>query len=155
MLAKQYGIVWNGRRYNPKDWAQGDIINQCISTATSCLYGITEAAVLAAGYAPAIGFVHSGKPLSFVYDIADLIKFDGIIQIAFQVASQNPDYADRTVRLSCRDYFRQKKVLSKIIPMIEEVLSSGGIEKPQPAKEAMPPAIPNPTSTGEVGHRSG
>ena len=155
MLAKQYGIVWNGRRYNPKDWAQGDTINQCISTATSCLYGITEAAVLAAGYAPAIGFVHSGKPLSFVYDIADLIKFDGIIQIAFQVAAQSPDYADRKVRLACRDYFRQKKVLSKIIPLIEEVLSSGEIEKPKPAKEAIAPAIPNPKSTGEVGHRSG
>ena len=32
--------------------------------------------MLAAGYAPAIGFIHSGKPLFFVYDIADLYKFD-------------------------------------------------------------------------------
>ncbi len=49
---------------DPKDWAAGDIANQCLSAATSCLYGVTEAAVLAAGYAPAIGFLHSGKPLS-------------------------------------------------------------------------------------------
>jgi len=155
MLAKQYGIVWHGRRYDPNDWAQGDIVNQCISTATSCLYGVTEAAVLAAGYAPAIGFLHSGKPLSFVYDIADLTKFDGIMQIAFQVASQRPRQPDRKVRLACRDYFRQQKVLSKIIPMIEEVLSAGGIEIPKPAQETTPPAIPNPTSFGDVGHRSG
>ena len=155
MLAKQYGIAWHGRRYDPKDWAQGDVINQCISTATSCLYGVTEAAVLAAGYAPAIGFLHSGKPLSFVYDIADLIKFDGIIQLAFKVASQKPKLPDRKVRLACRDYFRQKKVLSNIIPMIEEVLSAGGIEKPKTAKEAIPPAIPNQTSFGDVGHRGG
>lgn len=66
LLAKQYGIKWHGRRYDPKDWEKGDVVNQCISAATACLYGVTEAAVLAAGYAPAIGFVHTGKPLSFV-----------------------------------------------------------------------------------------
>jgi len=75
LLAQQYGVKWNGRRYDPKEWEKGDVINQCISAATACLYGITEAAVLAAGYAPAIGFVHTGKPRSFVYDTADIIKF--------------------------------------------------------------------------------
>jgi len=50
----------------------------CLSAATACLYGITEAAVLAAGYAPAVGFTHTGKPLSFVYDIADIVKFDTV-----------------------------------------------------------------------------
>lgn len=54
LLAKQYGVKWLGRRYDPKDWEKGDVINQCISSATSCLYGVTEAAILAAGYAPAI-----------------------------------------------------------------------------------------------------
>ena len=43
---------------------------------------------MAAGYAPAIGFIHSGKPLSFVYDIADIIKFDDIVPKAFEVAAQ-------------------------------------------------------------------
>ncbi len=79
LLAKQYGVKWNGRKYDPKDWEKGDVVNRCISAATSCLYGISEAAVLAAGYAPAIGFIHSGKPLSFVYDIADIIKFDLVV----------------------------------------------------------------------------
>ena len=78
LLAKQYGVEWHGRRYDPKDWNKGDVINQCISSATSCLYGITEAAILASGYAPAIGFLHTGKPLSFVYDIADIIKFETV-----------------------------------------------------------------------------
>ncbi|WP_246047821.1 hypothetical protein [Hankyongella ginsenosidimutans] len=49
---------------------------------------MTEAAVLAAGYAPAIGFLHSGKPLSFVYDIADIVKFDTVVPVAFQVAGR-------------------------------------------------------------------
>lgn len=89
LLAKQYGVTWNGRRYDPKDWEKGDTINQCISAATSCLYGVTEAAILAAGYAPAIGFVHTGKPLSFVYDIADIIKFDTVVPKAFEIARRN------------------------------------------------------------------
>src|SRR5205814_1641217 len=60
-----------------------------LSAATSCLYGITEAAVLAAGYAPAVGFLHTGKPLSFVYDIADLFKFDTVVPEAFRVAGMH------------------------------------------------------------------
>ncbi|PHS69656.1 MAG: subtype I-E CRISPR-associated endonuclease Cas1 [Cycloclasticus sp.] len=155
VLAKQYGIKWVGRRYNPKDWAAGDIVNQCISAATSCLYGVTEAAVLAAGYAPAIGFIHTGKPLSFVYDIADIYKFDGVVPLAFKIASQKPHLPDRAVRLACRDYFREKKILKKIIPLIEDVLSSGGISPPEPSKESVLPAIPVEKGIGDEGHRGG
>ena len=123
LLAKQYGVTWNGRRYDPKDWEKGDTINQCISAATSCLYGVTEAAILAAGYAPAIGFVHTGKPLSFVYDIADIIKFDTVVPKAFEIARRNPGEPDREVRLACRDIFRSSKTLAKLIPLIEDVLA--------------------------------
>ncbi|MFP9229964.1 subtype I-E CRISPR-associated endonuclease Cas1 [Pectobacterium cacticida] len=153
LLAQQYGVKWNGRRYDPKDWARGDKVNQCISAATSCLYGITEAAVLAAGYAPAIGFVHSGKPLSFVYDIADIIKFEGVVAKAFEIAARNPAEPDREVRLACRDIFRSQKTLSKLIPLIEDVLSAGGITPPLPPDDAQPPAIPEPTPFGDSGHR--
>ncbi|KHS65536.1 CRISPR-associated protein Cas1 [Pectobacterium brasiliense] len=153
LLAQQYGVKWNGRRYDPKDWERGDKVNQCISAATSCLYGITEAAVLAAGYAPAIGFVHSGKPLSFVYDIADIIKFEGVVAKAFEIAARNPAEPDREVRLACRDIFRSQKTLSKLIPLIEEVLSAGGIAPPLPPDDAQPPAIPEPKPFGDSGHR--
>ncbi|WP_437214820.1 type I-E CRISPR-associated endonuclease Cas1e [Pectobacterium sp. LFLA-215] len=153
LLAQQYGVKWHGRRYDPKDWERGDKVNQCISAATSCLYGITEAAVLAAGYAPAIGFVHSGKPLSFVYDIADIIKFEGVVAKAFEIAARNPAEPDREVRLACRDIFRSQKTLSKLIPLIEEVLSAGGITPPLPPDDAQPPAIPEPKPFGDSGHR--
>lgn len=153
LLAQQYGVKWNGRRYDPKDWARGDKVNQCISAATACLYGITEAAVLAAGYAPAIGFVHSGKPLSFVYDIADIIKFDGVVPKAFEIAARNPAEPDREVRLACRDIFRSQKTLGRLIPLIEDVLSAGGINPPLPPEDAQPPAIPEPKTLGDIGHR--
>ena len=154
MLAQQYGIEWYGRRYDVKDWEKGDVINQCISAATSCLYGITEAAILAAGYAPAIGFLHSGKPLSFVYDIADLVKFDTVIPVAFKVASQNPSSPDREVRLACREVFRTSRLLRSIIPLIEEVLAAGEIVPPSPPEDSQPPAIPEPDSIGDSGHRA-
>jgi CRISPR-associated protein Cas1 len=154
MLAKEHDVEWHGRRYDPKDWGKGDVINQCISAATSCLYGVTEAAILAAGYAPAIGFLHSGKPLSFVYDIADIIKFDTVIPVAFKVASHRPSSPDRKVRQACREEFRKSQVLKKLIPMIEEVLAAGEIMPPEPPIDSQPPAIPEPPSYGDAGHRS-
>ena len=155
LMAKQYGVSWQGRRYDPKDWAAGDVINQCLSAATSCLYGVSEAAILAAGYAPAIGFIHSGKPLSFVYDVADIFKFETVVPIAFKIAAKRPSKPDREVRVACRDIFRSSKLLKKIIPSIEEMLSAGGIEPPPPPEDSQPPAIPEPENIGDEGHRSG
>lgn len=154
LLAKQYGVNWNGRNYDVKDWGKGDIANQCLSAATSCLYGITEAAVLAAGYAPAVGFIHTGKPLSFVYDIADIFKFESVVPIAFRIASKKPHNPDREVRLACRDIFRSSHILEKIIPTIEEVLAAGEIKPPEMPAESVAPAIPNPDSLGDEGHRT-
>ncbi|WP_072930125.1 type I-E CRISPR-associated endonuclease Cas1e [Nissabacter archeti] len=153
LLARRYGVTWNGRNYDPKDWEKGDMINRCISAATSCLYGISEAAILAAGYAPAIGFIHSGKPLSFVYDIADIIKFDAIVPKAFEIASTSPLKPDQEVRLACRDIFRSDKLTGKLIPLIEEVLAAGDILPPQPAPDMLPPAIPEPEILADSGHR--
>lgn len=155
LLAKQYGVEWNGRKYDPKDWARGDVINQCISAATSCLYGVTEAAILAAGYAPAIGYLHTGKPLSFVYDIADLIKFDTVVPVAFKIAAKHPKRPDQEVRLACREVFRTSKTLRSLIPLIEEVLAAGDILPPTPPEDSQPPAIAEPESMGDEGHRTG
>nr|WP_298379532.1 type I-E CRISPR-associated endonuclease Cas1e [uncultured Halomonas sp.] len=153
-LAKQYGVKWAGRRYDPKQWAASDIANQCLSAATACLYGISEAAILAAGYAPAIGFLHTGKPQSFVYDIADIVKFETVVPAAFRVAARNPHAPEREVRIACRDAFKQTRLLQRLIPMIEDVLAAGEITPPPPAPEAMPIAIPEPESVGDAGHRS-
>src|SRR5690606_13064536 len=154
LLARQYGVDWRSRNYDRNEWDAADIPNRCLSAATSCLYGITEAAVLAAGYAPAVGFIHTGKPLSFVYDVADLFKFETVVPIAFKVAAGAGSEPERQVRLACRDIFRSSRLLGKIIPTIEEVLAAGGISPPEAPPESVPPAIPNAESIGEVGHRT-
>jgi len=152
-LAKRYGVKWKGRRYDPTQWDASDTPNLCLSSATAALYGITEAAVLAAGYAPAVGFIHTGKPLSFVYDMADIVKFDTVAPVAFEVAAKNPRNPEREVRLACRDVFRKTKILGKLIPLIEEVLSAGEMHPPEAPKESVPPAILTEKGLGDAGHR--
>jgi CRISPR-associated protein Cas1 len=153
LLARQYRVSWVHRNYDHTEWESGDVPNRCLSSATACLYGICEAAILAAGYAPAVGFIHTGKPQSFVYDIADIFKFETVVPVAFRIAARNPREPEREVRLACRDSFRQSGVLKRIIPTIEEVLAAGELERPKPHEEAVEIAIPNKESLGDAGHR--
>ena len=154
LLAKRYGVEWKRRDYDAQNWGSGDIPNRCLSSATACLYGITEAAVLAAGYAPAIGFIHTGKPLSFVYDIADVYKFETVVPVAFKIAAEKPVNPEQAVRHACREVFRTTKLLIRIIPGIEEILAAGGIPVPEDPDYAVGPAIPNKESLGDDGHRA-
>src|ERR687895_393863 len=154
LMAQQYRVDWNARNYDIDQWDAADVPNRCLSAATACLYGVTEAAVLAAGYAPAVGFIHTGKPLSFVYDIADLFKFETVVPVAFKVAATKPRELEREVRLKCRDVFRQSRLLERIIPTIEDVLAAGDVQPPEPPEDAVGPAIPNPESIGDAGHRA-
>ncbi len=162
-LAARHGVRWHGRDYDPGDWGAADAINRCLSAATAALYGVTEAAVLAAGYAPAIGFLHTGKPQSFVYDIADLFKFETVVPVAFRVAAaaQSNRPLDGVlisdpvgeVRRRCRDAFRRSNILSRLIPTIEEVLAAGGLPIPEAPPEAMPVAFEDVEKFGDDGHR--
>lgn len=155
LLARQFGIEWSGRNYDADEWDASDLPNRCLSAATACLYGVTEAAVLAAGYAPAVGFIHTGKPLSFVYDIADVYKFETVVPVAFKVAAAKPaGNPERHVRLGCRDMFRQTRLLDRIIPDIEEILAAGEIARPEAPEDAVGPALPNAESIGDAGHRA-
>jgi CRISPR-associated protein Cas1 len=158
-LARQFGVEWHRRDYEPGEFAASDVPNRCLSAATSCLYGVTEAAVLAAGYAPAVGFLHTGKPLSFVYDIADLFKFDTVVPEAFRVAglqarSKLDMPPEMATRHACRDAFRRANILSRLIPTIEDVLTAGGLPLPPPLDDAVVPAFPDPAPTGDAGMRS-
>jgi CRISPR-associated protein Cas1 len=156
-LAKLHGVEWKARRYDPSQWDQADLANRCLSAGTACLYGLTEAAILAAGYAPAIGFLHRGKPLSFVYDIADIFKFETVVPAAFAVAARiqrsgSSVPVERQVRIACRDSFRRTRLLERIIPTIHELLAASELPPPVEAPEGQAPALPTMTS-GDAGHR--
>jgi CRISPR-associated protein Cas1 len=153
LLARQYRVTWVRRNYDHTSWGSGDTPNRCLSAATACMYGICEAAILAAGYAPAVGFIHTGKPQSFVYDIGDIFKFETVVPVAFRIAGRNPLNPEREVRLACRDAFRQSGLLKRIIPTIEQVLAAGELSPPVAPEESVIPAIPNKEQLGDVGYR--
>ncbi len=163
VLAAKHGVTWDGRAYDPTDWGSANVVNRCLSAGTSALYGLTEAAVLAAGYAPAIGFLHTGKPQSFVYDIADLFKFDTVVPEAFRVAAaveagrplDGRPVSDPVAetRRRCRDTFRRTNLLARLIPTIEDVLAAAGVPLPEAPPEAMPVAFEDEGKLGDDGHR--
>ena len=158
LFAKQHGVKWKRRQYDPHQWDSADLPNRCLSAATACLHGLAEAAVLAAGYAPAIGFLHTGKPLSFVYDIADLWKTQTVVPEAFRIAGLAQKGKinipiERAVRIACRDSFRTTRLLTKIIPQIEEVLKAGELPVPESAPEAVGPAFSDNPGYSDDGHR--
>ena len=138
-MSRETGVPWTGRSYDRRDWRSTDPVNRALSAANSCLYGLCHAAILSVGYSPALGFIHTGKQLSFVYDIADLYKAEVTIPVAFQVAAAAAADLEREVRLRLRDTFRESRLLSRIIPDIRRALGD------QPEEEFVPdedPALP-------------
>lgn len=122
--AKETGVVWNGRMYRPDDFAAGDAVNQALSAAHACLYGLAHAVIVALGCAPGLGFVHVGHERSFVYDIADLYKAEITIPIAFQVAAQLPEDLPAVVRRRVRDAMVEHHILERMVHDIRWLFAS-------------------------------
>lgn len=121
----EYGVRWDGRGYTQGNWMAADPVNRALSTAAACLYGICHAGIVAAGYSAGLGFIHTGRMLSFVYDIADLYKAELIIPLAFKVASLYPNSVERAAREQCRFDFAEFKLMERLLPDIKEVLGVG------------------------------
>lgn len=117
-LAIQHGMRWPGRMNSDLN----DPLNAAISTATSALYGVTEAAILALGYSPAIGFLNSGDPRSFVYDVADTVKFKTVVPLAFEIAANSVSKIESKTRSACRDLFNSEHMAAKLVDIIERIL---------------------------------
>ncbi len=120
--SQEYGVAWNGRFYDRMHWHITDPVNRALSAANACLNGLCHAAILAAGYAPGLGFIHTGKHLSFVYDIADLYKMDLTVPLAFKLTAESTEKLETRVRQACRDLFHQQRLLGSIIDDIDQLL---------------------------------
>ncbi|WLQ35881.1 type I-E CRISPR-associated endonuclease Cas1e [Streptomyces castrisilvae] len=126
--AARTGIRWRGRKYVPGDFAAGDAVNQAITAAAQCMYGVAHAVVSSLGCSPALGFVHSGHELSFVLDIADLYKTEVGIPLAFDVAAESEeDVASRT-RRALRDRINEMSLLDRCVDDIKHLLLAGGAD---------------------------
>ncbi len=121
--AIQYNVGWKGRSFQPGKFEIGDITNQVLTSANAALYGILTAAVYSMGYSPHIGFIHSGSPLPFVYDMADLYKEWLTIDLAFSLTLELAGkYNKAKVALEFRKRVIEMDLLEKIGPDIKEML---------------------------------
>lgn len=112
-LAQRHGLKPFKRSYDPEDWDDQDPVNQGLSAASAALYGLAHAVISHLGCSPALGFVHSGKQQSLVYDIADLYKAEVTVPLAFSLArSSNPEgEARRRLREDFRLYRRLPRMV--------------------------------------------
>lgn len=120
--AAEYGVEWKRRDYRPDDFAGSDLVNQALSAATTCLYGIAHAVIVALGCSPGLGFVHTGHERSFVFDIADLYKAELAIPIAFQIAAIESDDVPGDTRRAVRDAVKDGKILQRCTRDIRHLL---------------------------------
>ncbi len=158
--SRKSGVPWHGRSYKREKWGAADPVNRALSAGNACIYGLVQAAIVSAGYSTALGFIHTGKQLSFVYDIADLYKIEHIIPIAFKVAAKGSDKVERRTRLTCRDVFRTSKLIENILPDIRKVfdIDEGAAEDSdeyaddaaRPSSWWEPEKIPSDMPIGEI-----
>lgn len=120
-LAVRHGLPWSGRKAT--DFRNSDPLNRAISTSTAALYGLCESVILALGYSPAVGFVHSGDKRSFVYDLADTVKFRTVVPLAFSIVAESVSDIEGRTRRACRDLFFEKKLADEMIIILERVFS--------------------------------
>lgn len=148
-LSRETGVAWSGRSYNRGDWATADPVNRALSAANSCLYGVCHAAILSCGYSPAIGFVHTGKMLSFVYDVADLYKTETSIPAAFKATAEGGDALERRVRHRMRDLFVETNLLGRIVPDLQRLI--GEVPEAELERHSSDPAVPGELWDGAGG----
>jgi len=119
----EYGVGWKGRSYTPGKFELGDITNQVLTACNAALYGILSSAVHSMGYSPYIGFIHSGSPLPFVYDMADLYKEHLCIDLAFSLTYEMAGkYNKHKVSAAFRQRVIEMDLLGKIGQDIEAML---------------------------------
>ncbi len=116
-LALKHGMVWQGREEKSN-------LNTSIGFVTSCLYALCEVAILAAGYHPGIGVVHSGNPRSLVFDLADTVKFKTVVPLAFEIAATSPSNLNMAVRHGCRDLFSRESMFETLLGHLENIFGT-------------------------------
>ena len=113
--AQEYQVGWKGRQFTPGKFEISDITNQVLTACNAALYGILCSAVHSMGYSPHIGFIHSGSPLPFVYDLADLYKEHLCIDLAFSLTR---DLAGRYNKHKVSAAFRSRVIEMDLLAQV-------------------------------------
>ena len=126
LTAEQYGIPWQGRRYNRQNPTGADVPNQAINHAATFVESAAEIAVTAVGALAPLGFIHEDSSNAFTLDIADLYRAELVVPLAFSVAKRvlaDPALLlERELRKEAARRFRQEQVIPGMIERVKELL---------------------------------
>ena len=121
--AEEYGVGWKGRVFVPGKFELSDLTNRIITSMNAALYGILSSVVHSVGYSPHLGFIHSGSPLPFIYDLADLYKEDVCIDLAFGLTQKLAgQYNKYTVADAFRERILERDILGCAVSDLENLL---------------------------------
>lgn len=115
--ADEYRVGWKGRQFTPGRFELSDVTNQVLTATNAALYGILCAAIHSMGYSPHIGFIHSGSPLPFTYDLADLYKDELTIDLAFYLTREMAGRYDKSY---VSETFRQRVINMGLLEQLPE-----------------------------------
>ncbi|MEM9553829.1 MAG: type I-E CRISPR-associated endonuclease Cas1e [Acidobacteriota bacterium] len=128
LVAQQFGVRWRGRRYDRRRPEQVDAPNRAINHASSALQAAAQVAVAVTGALPQLGFIHESSGIAFPPDIADLLREEVLLPIAFGAVQEAQRDARGTVPLERRvrrravSVFRREQVIARMIDRIKELL---------------------------------
>ena len=128
-LAVQFGIQWNGRRYDRNAPNMSDLPNQAINHAVTAVEGAAMIAVACTGAIPQLGFIHEHSGIAFCLDIADLFRDEITIPMAFasvvefQKKSDPNLILEKIVRINVGQAIQKRKVIPKMIDKIKDLFN--------------------------------
>ncbi|MDR7587721.1 MAG: type I-E CRISPR-associated endonuclease Cas1e [Armatimonadota bacterium] len=125
--SQETGVPWQGRSYDRRSWTASDPVNRALSAGAACLYGLAHAAIVSTGFSPALGFIHTGKLLSFVYDVADLYKTEVLVPAAFLAAAEGYVELERRVRQRLRERVLSERLLERMVEDLLDLFSGLGL----------------------------
>ena len=123
-VAATNGIAWKVR---DTDWDRSDDLNRAITTAYQALYGAALAVILALGLHPALGFIHTGKAQSLVYDIADLHKTGMGLETAVAAYLDSRGSVERATRAAMNRQMHAHRVLPSMIAAVHALLGAEAV----------------------------
>jgi len=125
-LADQYGVEWNGRRYDRNDPDSNDTVNHAINHAVTAVYAAARIAVAVTGTVPELGFIHESSGHAFALDVADLFRSSTTLPIAFRAAKKVQRQPGRDIEPTARKMagatLRDEDIIPDMIDQIKEVL---------------------------------
>lgn len=129
LVARQTGIIWQGRRYDRARPHAADLPNQALNHAASAVEAAAAIAVAATATVPQLGFIHEDPGQSFVLDIADLYRDSVTIPCAFKaakrVADRPADNIERVTRRLTGETLAREKIIPAMIDRIKALIADG------------------------------